>query len=162
MTPVLDRSALEQSPLADLHLIANELGVDGFRRMRKADLVDAILAKQGGEDAVAAAVEADAETDEEPRRARRGRRGGRSRSRDRDEDVEEGATDECAGDEEPPAPKRGRSRARNGAGAAAATAPADDEDRSVEGEVELLGNESGFVRLVSGETSDDDVYISAA
>ena len=34
MTSVLDRSALEQSPLADLHLIANELGVDGFRRLR--------------------------------------------------------------------------------------------------------------------------------
>ena len=39
MPTVLDRSALEQSPLADLHLLANELGVDGFRRLRKEDLV---------------------------------------------------------------------------------------------------------------------------
>src|SRR4029450_3573296 len=48
MPSVLDRDALEQSPLADLHLLANELGVDGFRRLRKADLVDAILARQAG------------------------------------------------------------------------------------------------------------------
>ena len=51
MPTVLDRSALEQSPLADLHLLANELGVDGFRRLRKEDLVDAILTRQGGEEA---------------------------------------------------------------------------------------------------------------
>ena len=49
MPSVLDRSALEQSPLADLHLLANELGVDGFRRLRKPDLVDAILSRQSGE-----------------------------------------------------------------------------------------------------------------
>ena len=52
MPSVLDRSALEQSPLADLHLLANELGVDGFRRLRKPDLVDAILTRQSGEEAV--------------------------------------------------------------------------------------------------------------
>jgi transcription termination factor Rho len=41
--PVLERSELEASPLADLHAIANQLGLDGFRRLRKADLIDAIL-----------------------------------------------------------------------------------------------------------------------
>jgi transcription termination factor Rho len=46
---VLDRDALEGSPLADLHLIASELGLDGYRRLRKADLIDAILTRQGGE-----------------------------------------------------------------------------------------------------------------
>ena len=44
MSSVLDPSALAESPLADLHLLANELGVDGYRRLRKADLIDAILA----------------------------------------------------------------------------------------------------------------------
>src|SRR6188472_4417044 len=73
MTSVLDRDALEGSPLADLHLIANQLGVDGFRRLRKADLVDAILAKQGGEDAPAAGNGA-ADTDEEAPRKPRARR----------------------------------------------------------------------------------------
>jgi transcription termination factor Rho len=40
---VLERSDLEASPLADLHAIADQLGLDGFRRLRKADLIDAIL-----------------------------------------------------------------------------------------------------------------------
>ena len=36
------------------------------------------------------------------------------------------------------------------------------EDKQVEGVIELLGNGSAFVRLTEGETSDDDVYVSAA
>jgi transcription termination factor Rho len=143
MTSVLDRSALEQSPLADLHLIANELGVDGFRRLRKADLVDAIVAKQGGEEPAAEAVDiADAapaaeEADAAPR-GRRNRRGGRGRSRDRDDSTDEGA----GGEDRTPAPAA--------------------EDRQVEGVVELLPNGSGFVRLNPPDSTDEDVYISAA
>lgn len=45
---VLDRSELEASPLADLHAIADQLGLDGFRRLRKADLIAAILGEPGG------------------------------------------------------------------------------------------------------------------
>jgi transcription termination factor Rho len=41
--PVLERSDLEASPLSDLHAIADQLGLDGFRRLRKAALIDAIL-----------------------------------------------------------------------------------------------------------------------
>ena len=36
------------------------------------------------------------------------------------------------------------------------------EDKQVEGTIELLGNGSAFVRLADGETSDEDVYVSAA
>jgi transcription termination factor Rho len=137
MSAVLDRGELEKSPLADLHLLANELGVDGFRRLRKDDLIDAILARQdGAPDEEPEAPEAE-ETEEE-RRPRRGRRGGRARGRTR---AEEGSTDEDAG--EP------REEPRGG-------------DRTVEGVVELLGNGSGFVRLDPPEPTDEDVYISAA
>ena len=45
---VLDRSELEASPLADLHAIADQVGLDGFRRLRKADLIDAILGEPAG------------------------------------------------------------------------------------------------------------------
>jgi transcription termination factor Rho len=134
MSAVLDRSELEQSPLADLHLLANELGVDGFRRLRKAELIDAIVARQSGE---ATTVEELPEEDEEAKKPRRGRRGGRGRGRGR----EEGATDEDAGDERPE--PRG-------------------EDKVAEGVVELLANGSGFIRLAPPEPTDDDVYISAA
>ena len=154
MSAVLDRSELEQSPLADLHVLANELGVDGFRRLRKAELIDAIVARQSGDAAPEAeapeveAPEAEApeveapeveapEEDDEAKRPRRGRRGGRGRGRGR----EEGATDEDAGEDRP------EPRA---------------EDKDVEGVVELLANGSGFIRLAPPEPTDDDVYISAA
>src|SRR5438046_8550047 len=85
MSSVLDRSALAESPLADLHLLANELGVDGFRRLRKADLIDAIVAKQAGQDYVAPeaapAVEQDEEDDDAPAKAERPARGGRGGGR---------------------------------------------------------------------------------
>ncbi len=48
MTTVLERSELDASPLADLHAIADQIGLDGFRRLRKADLIDAILERSGG------------------------------------------------------------------------------------------------------------------
>src|SRR5437764_15015467 len=73
--PILDRASLEQSPLADLHAIASELSIDGYRRLRKAELIEAILGRQdavdGGEEASAAAEEP--EPDAAPSR-RRGRR----------------------------------------------------------------------------------------
>src|SRR4051812_45469940 len=47
---VLQRKELEGSPPADLHAIASELGLEGFRTLRKADLVAAILDAQDGEE----------------------------------------------------------------------------------------------------------------
>jgi transcription termination factor Rho len=44
---VLERSELDASPLADLHAIADQIGLDGFRRLRKANLIDAILERSG-------------------------------------------------------------------------------------------------------------------
>jgi transcription termination factor Rho len=49
MTTVLERSELDASPLADLHAIADQIGLDGFRRLRKADLIDVILERSGGD-----------------------------------------------------------------------------------------------------------------
>jgi transcription termination factor Rho len=135
---VLHRDALEASPLADLHAIASELGIDGYRRLRKGDLVDRILEHQGDEEVesiAAEVVDEEAEEAEARPRRRRGSRGGRGRARDEDRDeVPTGS-----------APQDGGRR-----------------DEVVEGVVELLGNGSGFVRLSPPEPSDGDVYISAA
>jgi transcription termination factor Rho len=133
--PVLTRSSLEASPLADLHELASELELDGFRRLRKADLVDRILEVHGtGDDEVTPVAE-------KPKRTRR--------KRDADTGVQPAPAGEPAPAEElalaeEPAPER---------------RPAADV---VEGVVELLGNGSGFVRVNPPEASDDDVYISAA
>jgi transcription termination factor Rho len=190
MPSVLDRSALEQSPLADLHLLANELGVDGFRRLRKLDLVDAILTRQSGDEPIepraeeedddvveapAAVAEpesgGDADGDEEPRRSRRGRRGGRGRARGRDgEDDRESPAraeaDEAPAPAEAPRPTEeprggGESRGRREPRGGDEPRGGGDE-RPVEGVVELLANGSGFLRLSPPDPTDDDVYISAA
>jgi transcription termination factor Rho len=197
MSTVLDRDALESSPLADLHVIANELGVDGFRRLRKADLVDAILAKQGGTDTGTEEAEAPEEEAEKPKPRR-----SRSRARSADPEVEteeeaeateaeegaeataeaeEGAeataeAEEGATDEDADAPARSR-RGRRGGRGRGRRGDEDrdggrdrerdrdregDEDRVAEGVIELLGNGSAFIRLSPPETTDDDVYVSAA
>jgi transcription termination factor Rho len=171
---VLDRAALEDSPLADLHAIASELSIDGFRRLRREALIDAILDRAGGGPVAAGPDAADAEPDvpdgdeddadvdavaSEPARRRRGRRGGRGRGGSR-ETAADGDDDRDAAPEPPEADAPAR---------ADAPAPADEPARHepelevmVEGVVELLPNGSGFVRVSPPDPSDDDVYISAA
>jgi transcription termination factor Rho len=153
---VLDRDALQASPLADLHAIASELSIDGYRRLRRPDLIDAIVARQSGEptaaDEAEEAVEPAPAADEEPvpARRRRGRRGGRARE-DSNEEAAEAAPEPAP---EPPAPEPEAEEEEETPGPA--------EDIVAEGIVELLPNGSGFVRVEPPEPSDNDVYISAA
>ena len=156
---MLPRAALEDSPLADLHVLASELGIYGYRRLRKAELIDRLITAQGGDpeegrtpepvelddDEPEAIVEDDAVIDEAPeedRPRRRGRRGGRGRSRDADSD------------------RGGRDDSDDDRPARAEREPA--EEKLAEGVVELLGNGSGFLRVNPPDPSDDDVYVSAA
>lgn len=153
---MLQREALEASPLADLHELAAEKGLAGFRKLRKADLIDALLGdapaqapseaapakgrgrgrKPAGEAAPEApqATPADGDDDEDsrPRRSR-----GRSRGRRRDDDAPES--------ESPKADDRGG-----------------DAEREIEGVVEVLANGTAFIRVAHPDTSADDVYVSAA
>jgi len=165
---IISPADLEASPLADLHALASALGIDGFRRLRKDDLIDAILARQG-----AAA----------PRRARSSSRrtsADPAATADAPEEAEETEEAEDDGDAREPAGERparsGRSRRRRGgrsregdedtAPAAAQAGREEREpaagDRIAEGVVELLANGSGFLRMNASEVSDDDIYISAA
>ena len=173
---VLGRSELEASPLADLHVIASELGIDGFRRLRKNDLVGAILARQSGEPALDGGDATDVAGDPDAAEAV-----------ELVETTEAATTDEAeqsaAGDEASAPARSGRRRGgrRGRRGAARVTeenggtpevkatdrepeAPAaqETEERVVEGVVELLGGGSGFVRVAPPEPSDEDVYVSAA
>jgi transcription termination factor Rho len=179
---VLERSELEASPLADLHAIANEVGIDGFRRLRKADLVDAILGEAGaadeGSDSGSRGSDQGGErVDGERPRRRRAPRARRARG-DADEDSTD-ADAEADGEEKAEdgkgKPRRSRRRgARAGASApGGASTPADAPAGSSEeagetpariaaGVVEVLGNGSAFLRVDPPEPSDEDVYISAA
>jgi transcription termination factor Rho len=181
---VLDRDALEQSPLADLHAIASELSIDGYRRLRRPELIDAIVDRQSGvaDDAAVAeeAEEALEATEGEPTvaeeeapsgRRRRGRRGGRGRSAAAEEEAvadeqpEEPEGEDEGADAEVPAGEDEGAEAEPLAGeakGAEAEAPAREAEDTIEGVVELLPNGSGFLRVSPPEPSDDDVYISAA
>jgi len=92
--PVLERSELEASPLADLHAIADQVGIDGFRRLRKADLIDAILGAENrtaGQGSTPSEDEGEEESEprSRPRRRRliRARRGSRAEREEQPEDA---------------------------------------------------------------------------
>jgi transcription termination factor Rho len=142
---VLERSDLEASPLADLHAIADQLGLDGFRRLRKESLIDAILGEpesaQESAASAAAATDSDEEEDEDserPENAQRSRRRRPARSR-------------RAGSSAGAEPQDGERGASSG-----------DAGRVATGVVEVLGNGSAFLRVDPPDPSDEDVYISAA
>jgi transcription termination factor Rho len=157
---VLERSDLEASPLADLHAIADQLGLDGFRRLRKAALIDAILGEpEGAHDSVTASVGADdegedvedGEEQDGPEAGTRARRRRPTRSR---------RSTSSASSEPQDAPASGR--APRGGGGRAQSADSTEAARTATGVVEVLGNGSAFLRVDPPEPSDEDVYISAA
>jgi transcription termination factor Rho len=152
---VLDRKELEQSPLADLHAIASELGLEDYRRLRKADLIAAILKDQpdeaperdraaeaeafvedaGGDGAPEAEVEPEAEADEEP-----------EAEADEEPEAEADEEPEAEADEEPEPEEEPE--------------PAEEDIRT--GVLDILPNGSGFLRADPFTHSRDDVYVSPA
>jgi transcription termination factor Rho len=169
---VLERAELEASPLADLHSIADQLGLEGFRRLRKADLIDTILERPDDERSDVQAASSPA------RRAGREQDGPRDRDQDGGEEMDGAPAEDESGTGSRPRSRRRRSlrtrrgrAADNGAEEDRPERPerpervAGDRDegaRTAEGVVELLGNGSAFLRIDPPEASDEDVYISAA
>jgi transcription termination factor Rho len=157
---VLERSELEASPLADLHTIADQLGLEGFRRLRKAALIDTILgdeasAEEDGKTSPSTSEEEpssekDTGRSERSTGSRGRRRGGRSTAGR----TRRSASSRADADErDAPAEKTERAASRDSAS---------EEGTIAEGVVELLGNGSAFLRISPPEPSDGDVYISAA
>jgi len=163
---VLERSELEASPLADLHAIADQVGLDGFRRLRKADLIDAIL----GEKTSAAEADEDSQGPTQEDRsegAQRGRRRRPARTRRTRDDGEDGGgeangraasakaseisdtsdgdafADTAAGG----AIKARRGRRRGAASASSAVADSAQQDTRADG-VEVHGESAG--RIAAG------------
>jgi transcription termination factor Rho len=176
MMAVLQRSELNDSSLADLHAIADQLGLEGFRRLRKADLIDAILgepASGAGDSGAEEPSEEAASSEDEPRRPARARRSRRGRAKaSADEDEPAGAETQVPkakrgsdGDSEERAdrPRRdGRGGGNSGGSRGRQAQEQPTGDRLADGVVELLGNGSAFLRVNPPEASDEDVYISAA
>jgi transcription termination factor Rho len=176
---VLDPRELEASPLADLHALAAELGLEGYRRLRKEELIKQLVASTGadaetqvwvdaapepeavldtGEPDVALQVEPVEETPE-PRR----RRGRRSRTTEPEpvaavEDEDAGLSEEDDSYDAGVAVRHEDEREDR-----------DDRDEHEEheedirsGVLDVLPNGSGFLRAEPYRQSREDVYVSPA
>src|ERR1700759_333530 len=166
---ILDRDALAASPLADLHALASELSIDGYRRLRKDDLIDAILARQGGEPSSEEPRDEDAQEEDARKEGAREDLAREEEAREDEEGAGSGPTDDGAAavseDEagESPGPESIEELGEEGEGAVRRERRGGGrEEEIVEGEVELLPNGSGFLRVNPPEPSEDDVYVSAA
>jgi transcription termination factor Rho len=145
---VLDRKELEQSPLADLHAIASELGLEDYRRLRKEDLIKAILKDQGSDG------ESDRESDSEPEPEpeelpERDRAAEAEAVVERAEGGGRLAEDEPEPEEEPEEPEP-------------QDEPEPEEEDVRTGVLDILPNGSGFMRSDPFAHSRDDVYVSPA
>ena len=144
---VLDPRELEASPLADLHAIAAELGLEGFRRLRKDDLIKQIVAAQGGAPASGEAAEAETPEPEDP-----------DADADADWDaVHEADTAEAAPAEEEPEPEPQPEPTPE-----PEPEPEPEEEDIRSGILDVLPNGSGFIRAEPYRQSRDDVYVSPA
>lgn len=144
--PVLNRDELERSPLADLHAIASELGVEDFRRLRREELVTAIVehvADRSGSDGEASAASED---------AGRRRRTGRGRGRRSGGEAERPAEASAPAPEpsEPQMPEIDE------------TAEPDPEAEVRAGVLDILPNGSGFLRGAALAPDRDDVHVAPA
>ncbi len=160
---VLERSELDASSLSDLHAIADQLGLDGFRRLRKAELVDAILERSGadggaeaggdGERGASAAPAEEPGEEREPdtsrRRLARVRRSRGPASEEREAAAESGEEPEAARRRRPSRTRRPRPSAETDE-AGAREESAGERGESGQGRAER--GESGQGRAERGES----------
>ncbi len=170
---VLQRKELEQSPLADLHAIASELAIEGYRSRRREELISAILNAQGGDDPGPAGSEGeersggDGQREEAPRPRRRPRVRRQRKEATSDGELAEVAPGPDAAEGEIAEPEPARAGEvepveagdveQDGAGDAE-PAGLEAEGEVVVGVLDVLSGGSGFVRPGSSE----DVYVSPA
>jgi transcription termination factor Rho len=149
---VLQRKQLEDSPLADLHAIASELGLEGFRAMRRGDLISAILRAQGAEDQ-------EPEPDEVP--ADEALEGPAGEAAPDADTAEEETAEEVA---ERPAEAEAAPEATEAEPEKEPEAEPDagEEAATVAGVLDILANGSGFVRVDPAGQSRGDVYVAPA
>jgi transcription termination factor Rho len=135
-----------------LHAIASELGIEGYRRMSREDLIEAILAGNG---------DGDEDTEEEKPRGRGGRRLRLRRGRDEDEASE-------AKEEESSEPTDGDDGEEvvlhegDDTEATVHEAKEEREEDSRTGVLDILPGGSGFMRADAFVHAREDVYVSPA
>jgi transcription termination factor Rho len=186
--PVLRRKELEESSLADLHTIASELGLEGFRAKRKSDLIDSILEAAGtdvdaGEDDGPDEVPAEealepptVKAGDEPKEEDKPEEEEEDESEDEEEETSEGSssdTSEGTSEGTSSDTSEGTSSDTSEGTSSDTSEDPDDaekpsppaerrEDKVATGTLDILANGSGFVRVDAAGQSRDDVYVSPA
>jgi transcription termination factor Rho len=89
MDTTLDRSTLEQKLIPELQRIAQDMGIEGTQRLRKAGLIDAIVAGGNG------GSTADGSASERPARARRNGGAGTSETTNDDSATDDSTNDDA-------------------------------------------------------------------
>jgi transcription termination factor Rho len=171
---VLNRKELAGSPLADLHQIASELGMEGYRAMRKDALIGAILKATGGEDSPPeGSDEPEAAADEPTPAAAAADEEDDDTSEGTSDDTSEGTSEGTSDDEPDEVPAEEALERPSRRGRRGRRAPAGEEEPEVvedevsdeeiaTGVLDILGNGSGFVRVDPDGQSRGDVYVSPA
>jgi transcription termination factor Rho len=141
-----DKSALEQKVLPELQQIASSLGVEGHQRLKKGELIEAIIAADGGKARAGssgrpARSEGSARTDQ-----REGGGNGRPRGGPRERDRDRGR-------------RRGRDRRRD-RGPREATEEELAEAPVMTGILDVLPEGYGFLRTSGYLPSQQDIYVS--
>ena len=165
---VLDPRELDASPLADLHALASELGIEGYRRFRKEELIQQIVSAQGGESTQVEALKEEEEKEEKPKR-RRGLRGRRRPAAEEAETLSESGPEEAEAPSEP-APEEDEQEDDTSEDSSddenddeeKSAPPAAEEEEIRSGVLDVLPNGSGFLRADPFRQSREDVYVSPA
>ncbi len=135
----MSEADLKKLHLAELHERAAELGVPGYRMLRREELIEELQARDGDETrSERAEPEAEAEKEAKPARSRRRRKAEPS-------DEPETAPERGGGRGGEPEPKEGRA-----------------SEEEVSGILDVVPAGHGFLRLRGLEPEPDDVYISAS
>jgi transcription termination factor Rho len=157
---------LKSKHLAELHQLAADLGIEGYRMLRRDDLIERIDAAGGKDssssrterrDRVSAAKDRSGDDDGAPRRRQSSQRGGRGGGGGRG-----GRGGREGGREDGARRPRGRG-GRAAEGSRDAEREADDRPTTpVAGTLEVMPQRYGFVRLEGIEPGNEDVYVSAS
>jgi transcription termination factor Rho len=145
-----DKSTLEQKVLPELQEIASSLGVEGHQRMKKGELIDAIIERGNGESGTAQAAEGP-RSEARPQRSETSRRDAPSRERG------------PRGDGRPDRRGRrgrGRDRDRERRGIPEATEEEIAEAPVMTGILDVLPEGYGFLRTTGYLPSQQDIYAS--
>jgi transcription termination factor Rho len=148
-----DKETLEQKVLPELQQIASSLGVEGHQRLKKGELIEAIIAAENGKGAARASTEerteSPARVETTPTRTDRREGGGNGRGRGgppRDRDRDRGR-------------RRGRDRRRE-RGPREATEEELAQAPVMTGILDVLPEGYGFLRTTGYLPSQQDIYVS--